>query len=143
MGPPDGAGPEVKPQNRWRVDLSRKRLKDASQVSALGHLVDHGANSQDEKGRGGPCSRLLHAHRHWGWGAAPGRVRVAETGQKAGTQEPGPKTPSLKRKSRGGEKVEMQPDREASEQKQTGRGSGRWTGAETLTTKAVPFSSFL
>lgn len=90
VGPPDGAGLEVKPRNGWRMDLSGKRLEDASQVSALGHLVDHGVNSQDEKGREGPCSRLLHAHRRRGWGAAPGRVRTTEMGQKAGTQEPGP-----------------------------------------------------
>ena len=47
----------------WHVDLSKEQLKDGSQISALGHLVDHGANGQDEKERGGPCSRLLHARR--------------------------------------------------------------------------------
>ena len=124
------------------MDLSKEWLKDASQVSALGHLVDHGANGQDEKERGGPCSRLLHAHGHRAGGTAPGRVRT-EADQKAGRQEPGPKTPSLKRKSRGEERVEMKPEREASKQNQTRRGRGRWMGAETLTTKAVPFSSFL
>ena len=118
----------------WHVDLSKEQLKDGSQISALGHLVDHGANGQDEKERGGPCSRLLHAHGHRAEGTAPGTVRT-ETDHKAGRQEPGPKMPSLKRKSRGGERVQMQPDREASKQNQTRRGRGRWMGAGTLTTK--------
>lgn len=101
------------------MDLSKKWLKDASQVSALGHLVDHSANGQDEKERGGPCSRLLHAHGHRAGGTAPGRVRT-ETDQKAGRQEPGPKTPSLKRKQRRGEggdaarerSLQAEPDKE-------------------------------
>ena len=118
----------------WHVDLSKEQLKDGSQISALGHLVDQGANGQDEKERGGPCSRLLHAHGHRAGGTAPGTVRT-ETDHKAGRQEPGPKMPSLKRKSRGGERVQMQPDREASKQNQTRRGRGRWMGAGTLTTK--------
>ena len=118
----------------WHVDLSKEQLKDGSQISALGHLVDHGANGQDEKERGGPCSRLLHAHGHRAGGTAPGTVRT-ETDHKAGRQEPGPKMPSLKRKSRGGARVQMQPDREASKQNQTRRGRGRWMGAGTLTTK--------
>ena len=53
VGPPDGAGPEVKPRSRQRVDLSGKRLKDAAQVSALGHLVDHPAKMR--KGEGDPA----------------------------------------------------------------------------------------